>query len=655
MMKVAVLAVLAVSALAQTSNPITKATQMLEDLHKTVAQEQEDATKTHKETMEFCRSTKQELNHNIDNNNDKIESVSATLQKATADISALSADIANLGASIAKASADKAEAKKIEKQRVSDFHAADKELGEAIDMLSRAINVLRKWAKGGDSASLMQVMNAVQTVITASGIDSASKQKLAALIQSDNKDDDGDDDVKAFGQPDVKAYENHSSAIVDTLANMKVDAEKQKTQATMEHMKSQNAHNLLVQGLDDAIASQTADKDRKTGELQNAKETKGKADGDLAAENDSLKENKNMLATTSQDCEDQANEYASQTAGRKEEMEAITKAIEVLSNPEFVGATDTRHAASFLQVSDVNKARVTSLLEGMARRFHSTSLAEIALKSRAAVGVDADNVFAKVMGMIEAMINKLKKQAASELKRHEYCVKNIAESTAKREKTQANLDNIGARLEKAESDAATLKQEIADLAQEISDLDAAVAQATKIRNEEAAAFAKSQTEFQTGLEGLDQAIKILTEYFGGASASDQGHEAHQGTASTIISMLQTANEDFTNGLAEAQATEKQAAADHDKFIQQAKVTKASKTAAAKAKAQESVRLASAIEDLKQDSENVEDELAAVNKALAKLNDMCTTKPVSFEDRMEKMTNEINGLKRALEILNSDSP
>jgi len=432
---------------------------------------------------------------------------------------------------------------------------------------------------------------------------------------------------------------------------MKADAENQKTALNMEELKSKNAHNLVIQGLDDSTAAQTADKNRKTNELQQAREVKGQTDGGLADENQALKENENMLATTTQDCADQKADYESQAKGRAEEVEAINAALNVLENPDFAAASGSRVAASFLQIGNVQQSKAVALLEGMARDFHSTSLAELAIKARTATGANAGNVFAKVMGMIEGMIAKLKKQLASETKRHQFCKKSIAEGKAKQEKTQAELDNVNARLEQSEADLATLKDEMATLSKEIADLDASVAEATKIRNTEAANFAKAQDEFQQGIAGLEQAIQILTEYFG--AKNEAGHEQHTGTAETIISMLQTANQDFTNGLAEAQQTEKKAQADYENFMQESKVLKAQKQASLKGKGEESVRLASAIEDLKSDQQNTEEELAAVNKALEKLNDMCTTKAVSFEDRMAAMTKEIEGLKQALKILNGE--
>merc|ERR1719253_576038 len=169
---------------------------------------------------------------------------------------------------------------------------------------------------------------------------------------------------------------------------------------------------------------------------------------------------------------------------------------------------------------------------------------------------------------------------------------------AKQEKIQGNLDNLSARLEQANADRGTLKTEISDLSKEITDLNTAVAEATKIRNEEAANFAKAQAEFQTGIAGLEQAIKILSEYFG--ADNDKGHEQHTGTATTIISMLSTTNEDFTNGLAEAQQAEQQAQKDFDKFAQESKVTLAQKDATLKAKSEEVIRLSAAIQDLEQD-------------------------------------------------------
>lgn len=559
------------------SNPIAKATEMLENLKQTVKDEAAANIKTCKEEREFFRSSIQETNHNIDTSNDDIESSTATLGKANADIMTLNSAIASLAQLITQNGEDLKEAKNERKKQRADFMANEKELLESVDMLSSAISVLRKWSNSGDATGFMQVVNAISVVIEATSINADSRSKLASLIQDDENKKDGDDDDDApFGQPKVQAYENHSKGIVDTLTQMKLDTEKNLNEARMEEMKNQNAHNLVVQSLEDSSADATADKDRKGNEVAAARELKGKSEGDLAEAQAGLKQNQADLKDLEQGKADSADRCKHEAAGAAEELEAINKALEVLNSEDFVAASTARvdetqtvggvdadaAAAGFLQVRRrvaVNP-RFVSLLTDMAHKFHSTSLAEIAIRAR---GGD----FSKVMGMIEGMIAKLKEQLRKETKKHEYCKKNIAETTGKKNGLEADLEAITARVEQGEADIATLKQEVADLSNEITELDSAVAEATKIRNEAAATFGKESVEFQAGIAGLQKAIEILTTYFGNEEkAAGAAHEQHPDTATTIISMLDTTLSDFQNSLAEAEQAEKSAADDYAKSV-----------------------------------------------------------------------------------------
>merc|ERR1719253_1781958 len=105
--------------------------------------------------------------------------------------------------------------------------------------------------------------------------------------------------------------------------------------------------------------------------------------------------------------------------------------------------------------------------------------------------------------------------------------------------------------------------------------------------------------------------------FGGAK-SDVG--------STIVSILEVAESDFTTMLAEAEAAENEAQSAYDKLVQDNAVTKATK----------------------------DSELDAVLEYLDKLKPQCAVKVVSYAEKKARREQEIAGLKEALEILAADA-
>merc|ERR1719392_611967 len=85
-----------------------------------------------------------------------------------------------------------------------------------------------------------------------------------------------------------------------------------------------------------------------------------------------------------------------------------------------------------------------------------------------------------------------------------------------------------------------------------------------------------------------------------------------------------------------------------------KVTKTLKDQDVKYKTAEVKSLAKAVADLSSDKETLSTELAAVNEYYAKLKDRCIVKPETYEARKARREAEINGLKEALRVLESET-
>merc|ERR1719230_1698528 len=120
------------------------------------------------------------------------------------------------------------------------------------------------------------------------------------------------------------------------------------------------------------------------------------------------------------------------------------------------------------------------------------------------------------------------------------------------------LDKLNSRIDKASARVAELEEAIKTLADEIASLDAATAEATKIRNEEATTNAKAIKDFGDAAAATEKAIKILKDFYDNAAliqtssktrvVSDDSDEAPEfGSAkgdagSVIIGILEMSNE-----------------------------------------------------------------------------------------------------------------
>merc|ERR1719281_1299174 len=207
---------------------------------------------------------------------------------------------------------------------------------------------------------------------------------------------------------------------------------------------------------------------------------------------------------------------------------------------------------------------------------------------------------------------------------------------------------------------ATAKEAIKILEAEIAEIDAGQAEATKVRQEEHEEYLKATKDFKDSAEAVAKAVDVLSDYYNSAAfVQVSAHQPEFGGAksdigSTIVSILEVAESDFTKMLAEAEAEESSSQEAFDKLKQENAVTKATKTADVKGKNNEVKQLEVALDDYKDNKATTSAELDAVLKYLDKLKPQCETKVVSYAERKAKREQEIEGLKEALTILSAEA-
>jgi len=132
------------------------------------------------------------------------------------------------------------------------------------------------------------------------------------------------------------------------------------------------------------------------------------------------------------------------------------------------------------------------------------------------------------------------------------------------------------------------------------------------------------------------------------------HTKATGAGTSIIGILEVVESDFATGLAKEETQEDDAKALYDDITQENKVTKTMKDQDLKYKTAEVKSLAKAIAELSSDKETLSTELSAVNEYYAKLKERCIAKPETYEERKARREAEINGLKEALQVLESET-
>merc|ERR1712087_546413 len=172
---------------------------------------------------------------------------------------------------------------------------------------------------------------------------------------------------------------------------------------------------------------------------------------------------------------------------RAEEIEAIQKAIEIISSSAVSGNADT-YLPTFVQVhssfaslrsgiESANMQRAATFLRDQGMKLNSRVLSALAQRA-------SDDPFGKVKKMIKDLIVRLMEEANEEAEHKGWCDTELSTNEqTRKEKTEA-VETLHAEIDQLEASIAKLTEDIADLTAAVAALNEAMAKATTMRAEE---------------------------------------------------------------------------------------------------------------------------------------------------------------------------
>merc|ERR1719373_1538542 len=153
----------------------------------------------------------------------------------------------------------------------------------------------------------------------------------------------------AVSAPESNAYEFQSSGVVEMLEKLLDKFIDERTTLEKEEMNSKHAYDMLMQDLKAQIAQATQDRDEKAESKAAKLQAKADAEGDLKDTTTTRNEDQKYLDELVATCEQKASDFESRQQLRAEEIEAIEKAIEIISSGDVAGNAD-KHLPSLIQL-----------------------------------------------------------------------------------------------------------------------------------------------------------------------------------------------------------------------------------------------------------------------------------------------------------------
>merc|ERR1719326_676072 len=456
----------------------------------------------------WCTTNDKDKVKSIDDAEAKIDDLATKIEELTALAARLTGEIEDLEEEIKKNQDALAKAKSMREKELAEFAKMESDTLASIDSLGGAIQVL---SKHHPSAALLQT-SVSQLYLAAStaqkemeknakrleGILTPSqKRKIASLLQ----------------QPaSAGSYAPASGEIFGILKQMKETFETDLAAAQEDEKKSQAAYEELKAAKEAEIAAAQEQVTTKTGELATTKEKKAAAETDKEETMESLAADEKYLVNLKEKCALTSKEYEERLATRQLEMQAVSKAMGVLTSED---AMDTfSNTFSFVQTSQSmtnlkskRRANASKLLANLARKYSNPHLMTLAMKVR----LDA---FEKVKQAIDDMIAELLKQKEEEKAQKDFCVEgfntNEAGTTEKeREKTDLTtlIEDLTMQIDELHKAIETLKAEIGEMQLQLK-------RAGEDRDKENKEFQTTVAEQRATQILLTKALDVLKGFYG---------------------------------------------------------------------------------------------------------------------------------------------
>merc|ERR1719160_958143 len=609
---------------------------------------------------QFCEDTSAEKKSNIEDAEGQIETLQADIQKAESDAAMLAEEIADLDKEIGTAQHNKAEAIRIREEEKGDFGKKHKDLSETIDALDRALVVLKKQDFDRSQAEAL-----IQEVSVLARVPRKTKNVLAAFLATD-------DEVTSFQPGVAKGYEFQSGGIVEMLTDLKEKFEDERRKLEKDEVGSEHAFDLLCLDLDGTVERATKARTAKASTKAAREEAAAQAKGDLSDTTSSRDEDAAYLSALDAQCSQKSSDFESRQELRQEELEAIDKAIEIVSSPELAGAAAKNlvpgsSAFSFaLRGGDRApvQRQVAAFLESRASKLNSRVLSMLAIK----IG---ENPFAKVKKVIDEMITKLIEQANEEATHKGWCDTEMAKNTQTRDLKTDEINTLTAKADKLTAGITRLASEIQDLQTAINEIDAAVAKAISVRTAEKKKNKETVEDAQKAQTAVTAALNVLKDFYAKAAQATAfvqgGHKqpeidapatfegAYTGMGDStggVVGLLEVIGSDFARLEAETDTAEEEASKEHDRFMAESKKDKAVKSADLDHKTKSKVQKESDLADTESDLKGTQQEMDAALVYYEKLKPSCQDATVTYDDSVSQREEEIASLKEALQILSN---
>merc|ERR1719446_592635 len=370
-----------------------------------------------------------------------------------------------------------------------------------------------------------------------------------------------------------------------------------------------------------------------------------------------LSADEQFLMMLKEKCQMTDKEWEERSKTRQLEMEAVSKALAVLSTDDAHDLFTKTFNPAFLQESVTTtsdrRTRVSDLLSSAARKLQSPRLATLATKVR----LDA---FTRVKKAIDDMIAHLLTEKADEIKHKDFCVDGLNTNQLQTEKKERTKEDLIAKIEDLDMTIAQLAKAIDTLKAEIAEMQVQLKRAGEDREKQNKEFQTTVADQRETQKLLTAALEILGEFYGKAEKAAMlqrqepvgpppppaGFEAYKKSAASggVMSMLQQIIADAQAMEAETIRSEEDAQKAYEDFVKETNASIEAKSKDIVNKSESKAKAEADLVEAKENKEAVMLELEQLSNYNAQLHASCDFVLKNFDLRQTARDEEVEALK-----------
>jgi len=395
-------------------------------------------------------------------------------------------------------------------------------------------------------------------------------------------------------------------------------------------------------------------------------------------------------------CQKKSVAWDARSKVRSGELEAISKALEILKARAVDVSGSADEVGSKLGIGLLAKKRKTAavvppppaLLQVSAVHSAGTrrERAVAALKT-----VDSSRVLAilkaaqtgsldEVSNMVQGLIDDLDQEGLDADAEAQWCEEEMKKATEARDDSKRTLEELNTTIVTTSNERDELSVEIAGLGSEIATLSKGLSEETTLHNETQVHLEKVIADATVGETAVADAIDVLQTYYGSVAVTNPtveeesespvdsegnsvsslepetfGNEQYGGsqdTASHILGLLEEVKKDFTDAISDSNDAKSQDDTDYSDFKTDTENDIKAKSDTKTDKEDEKTTAVLTISEKQRDETTATELLATQEETIERLKPGCSASQMAAADRAAQRAMEKSALQQALDILST---